>query len=442
VRWAMLAVFAALPLQWFVVGSTPLGQARVHQMAILAFTAIVLVRYRARVHRPVLAISLPFVAANVCLLVIWMATSLYNGDRPFGPVQQGLYLAAYVAFATVIFRAALGLEPGLLAALRWAAVVATAALIGGLTYSMLANGVNPIQVFSETVATANPELLQRELFRTAFTGFGYDEEAVRGNIRHEVFGAILAAMYVSAWAARLRPLTSTGQRFVFNASLVVGSLLLLVSMSRAVLLAALAWPLLSFLRSAVTGRLSGRQVAVAFVAVAGTLIAVVSGFASVLWVRFTQDTSSYEARDDLLQQAYSNIADNVVTGGVETAGASSHNFILDTWLRSGVFGALAATVIVVVLIGLWASLIVRIGLEPEWMVPVAAALALPIVRLVTAGGGLIPPIQWVLLGFVAGAMAYRQALRSASDTEPDRWPDRAGVDRAETDRAGAKATDD
>jgi O-antigen ligase len=265
--------------------------------------------------------------------------------------------------------------------------------------------------------------LQRELFRTAFTGFGYDEEAVRGNIRHEVFGGVLAAMYVAAWATRLRPLTSTAQRVVFNASFGLGVLLIIVSMSRSVMLAALAWPLLSFLRSVVTFRLSGRQVALAFGAVAAVLLAVFSGFASVLYVRFTQDTSSYEARDDLLQLAYSNIADNFWTGGVETAGASSHNFILDTWLRSGVFGAVAATAIVVVLVGLWASLIARIGVEPAWMVPVTAALALPIVRLVTAGGGLIPPIQWVLLGFVAGAMAYRQAIGSASDTAPDQIED-------------------
>src|SRR5262245_22957776 len=79
VRWAMLAVFAALPLQWFVVGSTPLGQGRVHQLAILAFTAAIFLRYRARAHQPVLSVSAPFVIANVCLLVIWVATSFYNG---------------------------------------------------------------------------------------------------------------------------------------------------------------------------------------------------------------------------------------------------------------------------------------------------------------------------------------------------------------------------
>ncbi len=428
-RWAMLAVFAALPLQWFVVGSTPLGQGRVHQLAILAFTAAIFLRYRARAHQPVLSVSAPFVIANVCLLVIWVATSFYNGLAPFGPIQQALYLAAYVAFGTMIYRAAIGAERGLLDALRWAALCATAALVGGLTLSMLVNGVDPLQVLRETIATANPEILQRELFRTAFTGFGYDADAVRGNIRHEVFGAVLAAMYVSVWAARLHPLTSTAQRVVFNAAMVAGSVLLLVSMSRAVLVAAAAWPLLSFLRALLTGRLSGRQVGLAFVAAAAFLAAVISGFASVIWVRFTQDTASYEARDALLQQAYSNIADNFVTGGVETAGASSHNFILDTWLRSGVFGALAAMVIVIVLIGLWASLIARIGAEPIWMVPVIAALALPVARLVTAGGGLIPPIQWVLLGFVAGAMAYRRELALRAETpEPEPEPEPAERD--------------
>jgi hypothetical protein len=418
VRWLMLAVFAALPLQWFVVASTPLGQGRLHQLAILGFMAVVFLRYRARAHRQVLSISAPFVVANVCLLAIWLATSFYHGLGPFGPVQQAIYLGVYVAFGTMIYRAAIGVEPGLLEALRWAALCATVALIGGLSYSMLVNGVNPIQVFRDTIATANPELLQKELFRSAFTGFGYDEDVVRGNIRHEVFGAVLAAMYVSVWAARLRPLTSTAQRVVFTSALVAGSLLLAVSMSRAVLIAALAWPLLSFIRSLVTLRLSGRQVLLAFTAVFGVLLAVVTGFASVILVRFTQDTSSYQAREVLLHEAYTNIVDNFVTGGVETAGASSHNFILDTWLRSGVFAALAATVIVVLLIGLWVSLIARIGTEPDWMVPVIAALALPIARLLTAGGGLIPPIQWVILGFVAGALAYRRELGLRPEPEP------------------------
>jgi hypothetical protein len=414
VRWAALAVFAALPLQWFVVGNTPLGVGRVHQLVLLAFVAAVFVRYRVRAYGPVLRISLPFVAANVCVLMIWLATGFFHGDPPFGPIQQAIYLGVFVAVGTVIYRAACGTEPGLLEALRWTAAAACVSVILGLTYSMLVNGVNPAQVFSQTIGSANPELLQKELFRSAFTGFGFDEETVRGNIRHEVFGAVLASMYVAAWASRLRPFASSGQRVLFQASLVLGTLLLFVSMSRSILLAALAWPLIGFFRAVVTFRLSGRQVALAYAAVAAVLLALASGFASVLWVRFTEDTASYEAREGLYDLAYSNIADHFFFGGVDTAGESSHNFVLDTWLRTGVFGALAAAVVLLVLIGLWASLIVRIGTEPVWMVPVTAAMALPIVRLLTAGGGLIPPIEWVLLGFVAGAMAYRQSLVTAT----------------------------
>jgi hypothetical protein len=414
VRWAVLAVFAALPLQWFVIGTTPLGVGRLHQLVLLAFAGAVFVRYRAYAHRPVLRIGLPFVAANVCVLMIWVATSVYHGERPFGPVQQAIYLGVFVAVGTVVYRAACGTEPRVLEALRWTAAAASLSVVIGLTYSMLVNGVNPAQVFSQTIATANPELLQKELFRSAFAGFGFDEETVRGNIRHEVFGAVLASMYVAAWASRLRPFATSAQRFWFHASLVLCTLLLLVSMSRSILLAALAWPLIGFFRLAVTFRLSGRQVALAYAALGAVMLALASGFASVLWVRFTEDTSSYEAREGLYDLAYTNIADHFFTGGVQTMGESSHNFVLDTWLRSGVFGALAAAVVLLVLIGLWASLIVRIGSEPAWMLPVTAAMALPVVRLLTAGGGLIPPIEWVLLGFVAGAMAYRRSLAEAT----------------------------
>lgn len=63
---ALLVFFALLPLQWVVpVGSTPLGQGRMHQLAILGLTAFVLVHYRPRVHAPVLHAAAVFVLANL-----------------------------------------------------------------------------------------------------------------------------------------------------------------------------------------------------------------------------------------------------------------------------------------------------------------------------------------------------------------------------------------
>ena len=48
-------------------------------------------------------------------------------------------------------------------------------------------------------------------------------------------------------------------------------------------------------------------------------------------------------------------------------------------------------------------------LEPAWMLPVAVMFALPLVRIFTAGGGLIPPVSWVGLGLAVGFLAYRRA---------------------------------
>ena len=61
-------------------------------------------------------------------------------------------------------------------------------------------------------SSGDPEVFQKELFRTAFNGFGLDEATVRGNIRHEVFGAVLVAMYVASWAVHFRPLVTRAQR--------------------------------------------------------------------------------------------------------------------------------------------------------------------------------------------------------------------------------------
>ena len=40
-RWALVLLFAALPLQWFLVPGLPLGPQRLHLVAILVFTAFV-----------------------------------------------------------------------------------------------------------------------------------------------------------------------------------------------------------------------------------------------------------------------------------------------------------------------------------------------------------------------------------------------------------------
>lgn len=415
-RWAILLLFAALPLQWLLIPGLPAGAQRVHVLAIIVFTAFVFFRHRARASAPVVATAWPFLAGMTALLAVWFATSIYHGQVPRSPVQEAVQMLGFVAVGTVIYRAARDPESRVLEAARWTALVCAVSLLVALSLSMALNGVDPIAVLAKTISTGNPEIVERELFRSAFTGFGYDEETVRGNIRHEMLGAVLIAMCLSATASRLRPFTANVPLRVYQASLVLGTLLILVSLSRSAILAAAAWPVLAAFRSFLTGRVSDRQLLLIAGSAMGMALGAVTGFLSIIWVRFTEDTASYEGRGRLFEDALSNISANVLTGGVDTESASSHNFILDSWLRTGVFGAAAALGVTVLVVGLWFLLITRLGVEPSWMLPVTAMMAAPVVRMFTAGGGVIPPVQWVGLGIVAGFLAYRAWLRSAART--------------------------
>jgi hypothetical protein len=410
VKWLGLVVLATLPLQWFVVGSTPLGLMRLHQAILLLATALLLVVRPWRTNLPLMRTATPFVVLNVVMLTLWTGMSAYNGDVPRTQAQEVIYLVVFVVFGTYLARAASGAEPGALVLLRWAAVAAAVTLVLAFSVSMLGNGVNPVAVLQRTIASADPELLQKELFRSSFTGYGYDSETVRGNIRHEVFGAVLLAMYVSVWAEGLAPGNPGWGRFIRRAGLVACTGLLILSMSRAVLIAAAVWPLVSVMRSVRTYTVSRRQLTVLYGALAGVGLLVVTGVGRVIWVRFTQDTTSYQSRGGLYDQAWAQIRQSLWTGGVETTGESSHNFVVDAWLRGGMLVAIAAGAILLLLFVDWGALLVRLPREPLWMVPVAAAFALPIDRMLTAGGGLIPPVSWMTLALIAGAFTYRRTL--------------------------------
>jgi len=415
----MLLLMAALPLQWFIVA----GPLRLHIVVMLGFVGVTVATHRARAFLPVLRVSLPFVVANGVLCAVWIGANAYNGLGFRQPVQQAAYLAVFVAVGAVLHRGVALNGHGFIELMRWAALVTALSLLVALSYSMMSNGVNPAAVFSKTISSADPEILQKELFKTAFTGFGYEEDVVRGNIRHEVFGALLLAMCLSAACVGLRPFASRRQRVVYRISLGLGAVLIVLSMSRSVMIATAIWPLLGAFRPMLAGRISPRVIGSALLGLGIAAAMAAVGVLNVIWVRFTQDTGSYEARDTLLEEAYRNIVSHMLTGGVGTASASSHNFVLDTWLRAGVFGAAAALLVVVLVVGLFVSLALNLQREPAWMLPVVALLALPMVRMFTAGGGLIPPIQWVGLGMVAGFMAHRAGVLGA--TEPAQEPARS-----------------
>lgn len=403
-KWPLVLLLAVLPLQWFIVP----GGVRLHLLVMVVFLGLALLTYRAQAFVAVLRLTFPFVAACGALSAIWLAANVYHGTALRQPLQQLVYLAVFVAVGTVVHRGLAGESTSSVATLRWSALIVSVTLVTGLSISLALNDVNPATVFARTIAAGDPEILQKELFRAAFTGFGFDEGVARGNFRHEIFGAVLVAMTLSAACTGLLPFRSASARRLYVGSMALATFLILLSLSRSVIIALAAWPLLALLRATLAARVTPRLVGGVLLAAGTALVLSLAGVLTVLWVRFTQDTGSYTARDNLLELAFANIGSNTVMGGVTTAGASSHNFVLDTWLRAGVFAAVAATLATVLLLGLFLSLAATLNREPHWMLPVVVMLALPLVRIFTAGGGLIPPVSWVGLGLAAGFLAHRR----------------------------------
>ena len=153
-----------------------------------------------------------------------------------------------------------------------------------------------------------------------------------------------------------------------------------------------------------------------------------SGFGLVLYIRFTEDTTSYTARESLYSTAFSEIPSHFLTGGVDTLGASSHNYVLDSLLRAASRRDPRRSGVPVDPADLAGPARANAPCT-DWLVPVAAAFALPLVRLATSGGGLINPVEWVTLGFITGALAaYRilESRRAGASSPGEAQPSRAG----------------
>jgi hypothetical protein len=414
-------MLAALPLQWYVIiPSTPGGMVRLHQVGLLAFAGVVAVLVRKRVLWGAAAAAMPFVVMLVAWLVWWMAVAMYHGNLAVSALQQAVYLGAAVCTAAFFMRSAK--SPRALAALRWSAAVSALAVTIGLVTSLLRNGVDPVVIFQQALASGDSEVLQRQLFKSGFVGYGYEAEDAKAQFRHEIIGAVLVSLYVSAFAARMLPFRSRTAIIGYRLSLAMGVVLLGVFLSRSVILAAAIWPVLEVVRVLRAGNLSVRHLWLIYGVLAVISAAGVVGLGQMLWGKFTTDTYSYSQRGSLYETAFESLGTGTawLLGGVEVRGQSSHNFVIDSWMRGGIVMAVLAAAIMLWLLLVWFRAASRLPVEPRWMVPVVAALGLPIVRMLTAGDGLITVVGWVSLGFVFGALAHRQEIvaRSQGDQRP------------------------
>lgn len=408
---ALLALFASLPLQWILVPGVPFGMDSLHEVAIACFTAYLLVRLRARTHAPALRTGAAFVVVNVYLFGAIAASQMYLGLSLVPAARHLLYLVSALVIAGYFCRALRLTDMAVIKAARMSSLVLCASMLIGLSLAMAVNGINLVAVLGRTLAAADPEILQRQIFKSAFTGFGYADGDVSGNLRHEIFGALLLSMLVSTWAMRVGASPSRWQVRLHRLSMMLGVVLLLFSMSRSVLFAAAAWPLVATLRTLRRGEMTRGQLAILVGGVVALGGLALSGLGAVIYNRFFQDTSSYQSRAGNYREAVDAISDHWIFGGYEKLGANSvHNLVFDALLRYGIFAALPALLLLCMVAGTMLWLVVRIDRLPPSMVPVTAALGLPLVRMLTIGGGQIPPVSWLALGFVLGVLAAGRAM--------------------------------
>lgn len=417
-RFFGVACLALLPLQWFVVAGNPVGgNIRVHQIGVLVLTIGVLLTYGMKQSADIVYRYRVFLIANAYMYVIWAVITLYSGMVPVDPFQEMVYMIIFLAIGIYFYVAASSPDIRFVETLRWTAPATLTVLVAGLTVGSIQNGVDIFGVIRQSITAVDPQIIEFGLFRRVFGGFGYDSLEVRTNFRHEIFGGLLFSMYVTGWAHSRVPFPPGLQTAIYRVTMVLGVGMLLLSLSRSIIVAAAIWPLLLITRALITGRVTQRNQFTGIVVLIGAVIAGIVGVWELLWERFFEETNSYEARAGNIGLAFETISQNFWFGQPNLTGeTSAHNFVLDAWSSAGVFVGLPAVVVFVTIYALWVSMLLRIGTMPVELLPITAALALPSIRLVTQGGGLLALVEWVTLGFIAGVLAA--TYRGERKTQP------------------------
>ncbi|MDX6296959.1 MAG: hypothetical protein QOI51_816 [Nocardioidaceae bacterium] len=421
-----LFMLALLPLRWFKVIASPAGTVYLHEVGLLLLTFVALATVRGRVFRVAVDRTLGFAAAMAAGFAVWGASCLLYRVSVSSMLKEVGYLVSFVVVVGIVILFAESRDRTGIRMLRWAGVVTTCTLILALGVALTINHINPATVFSNAVKTGNPSVIEAQLFRPAFAGFGYTTADAVSQLRHEVFAGLLVALLVASWAQHLVPFQSRSARWISQVAVVMASLLIVLSLSRSVQLAAVSWPLLALIRVVARGTITRRQV-VALAGVTAVVAAVAaSGFLVVIFQRVTQDSTSYTERGAKLGEALQVIGQYPWLGGHYDDTISSHNFVIDAWLRGGVLMAGLMLVALFIVVGRLLVNVSMLGRAPAFLIPVSAALVLPLVRMFTIGAGLLTPPEWVSLAFAFAATAvYEHELvrqRAATAQQLDTAP--------------------
>lgn len=418
-----LLVFAAtLPLQWQSLTGTPVGAIRYFHVGALVM--VLLARPDWVVLRQLRAVASPAALALVVMSTVGTLTELMYSEFSGNSIQHLLYGIVGLFVAGTLTTALA--HPSGRSLLLWTGPLALSSFLLVFTAAGYSLGLDPLGAAKASLVNANPDVLSG-VFRAVFETSGGSEEA-RANTRHEIFAALLATLYVS-WAISKPDRRS--QIVLVSTTFVVG-LLVLVSLSRSIWLAAVLVMLAALTRAVARARFPFITIAAGIVVVGiGPFVA--QPVYDLIEERIFENTDSYETRIEAFNVSGSDLISRLLRGGPsETASGaltSTHNMIADNALRAGIIAAFAAIVLVVVFAvhtGRAFRRYFQSGSMFELMTFGAGALVL--VRAFTIGGGLLHQAEWFAFGLVIAVEVWKRPDDESTGVEVEQ-PTAAGAVR-------------
>jgi hypothetical protein len=197
------------------------------------------------------------------------------------------------------------------------------------------------------------------------------------------------------------------QRFVVALTTVVVAGLMILSLSRAVTLAAFLPLLIALVRLFVRGRVTAPVIVLTGLGLAATPWLLPPAW-RLLESRFLEDTGSYEARLGALSDlTLGDVGLRLFLGGGDLI-LSTHTMIFDAALRGGLLAGLAAAVVVFVFFRhTGRALLAYFATAQVAALAATGAGCLVLVRAFTGGSGLLHLVEWSAFGLVLAAAILR-----------------------------------
>jgi hypothetical protein len=417
-----IAFVSVLPLEWMSLTGAAGGLVKPFHVFGLAFVGLCLLRWPpSRFILPVLRRYPGVYVAYFCFLA-WVAAAGLSHSDPYTDSKdliRAILYAGTSVFVAAYFLHVVGRRSQRL--LVWVGVSTTVVLVGGLGLALAAQHVNPVSLFAQAIAQANPDLVAHRLFRVAFSSQP-DFADASANLRHKVFSAELLAVFLSL---ALMPAVSARRRLLVAVAAVGGFGVVLLSLSRSLALCLVAVLGLAVVRTVVSGRARPRQAATIGAAAMLAVLLALSPVGTLITARFNQ-SQSLQTRETAASSGFVSEFQGAAIFGTQRSSVarSPHNVFLLSWLSGGAVGAACIFVFLVSYIHVWCREARRyFTAAAGWVLPVSQQWLLgigllPLVRAVSAGDGL-HMVEWTAVGAFLG-LTY--ANRRASLGSPAREP--------------------